>query len=49
MTIEDALPTFECLVELEAFMESARHAGDTFTHEQMGMVARRKIELQKDK
>lgn len=48
MTIEDALPTFADLDELNGFLDAARLAGDTFTTEQWGLIASRKIELQKE-
>lgn len=47
MKILDALPTFECLEELQAFIDAARLSGDTFTSDEWAAVAHRKIELQK--
>ena len=47
MTLDEALPTFGSLEELDGFMDAARLAGDTFTPAQLAKVAHRKIELQK--
>ena len=47
MTLEEALPTFGSLEELDGFMLAAHEAGDKYTKEQMAKVAHRKIELQK--